>query len=315
MKSLALAFALLLSSVAHAADPSPVRLALNWKPEPEFGGFYAAEQTGAYGRKGLKVEIIPGGAGQPVPQMVAAGKVEFGIVNADEVLIARARGADLVALFAVYQTYPQGIMVHAAKGFKKLEDVFKSDSTLAIEKGAAYASFLIKKYGSGKLKLVPYSGGVAGFLHDPNLAQQCFVTSEPVAAKKEKGDPQTFMIADSGYNPYTTVVVANGAYVKKNRALVDRMIAATREGWQTYLAQPSATNALMQKLNSSMDLAAFDEIAEIQKPLIETAETRKKGLGTMNVDRWRSLGQQLADLKVIEQAPGAVQLKDALLQK
>ncbi len=45
--------------------------------------------------------------------MVEAGKVEFGIAAADEVVLARDRGTDIVAVFATYQTNPQGIMVHA----------------------------------------------------------------------------------------------------------------------------------------------------------------------------------------------------------
>ena len=43
---------------------APVKLALDWVPEPEFGGFYAAREDGAYARHGLNVEIQGGGAGK-----------------------------------------------------------------------------------------------------------------------------------------------------------------------------------------------------------------------------------------------------------
>src|SRR5438874_2638502 len=59
--------------------PSPatkIKLALNWKPEPEFGGFYAAQLNGAYQSNNLDVAII--GGGDQVAQMVAAGQVDFG---------------------------------------------------------------------------------------------------------------------------------------------------------------------------------------------------------------------------------------------
>ncbi len=88
-------------------------MALDWVPEPEFGGFYAAREDGAYTRHGITAEIQGGGAGVPVLQMVATGRADFGTVGADELITARARGADVVALFAVFQTSPQGIMVHA----------------------------------------------------------------------------------------------------------------------------------------------------------------------------------------------------------
>ena len=64
-----------------------LRLALNWKPEPEFGGFYDAALRGIYQKEGIQLEILPGGVGTPVIQMVEAGKVEMGISNADEVIL------------------------------------------------------------------------------------------------------------------------------------------------------------------------------------------------------------------------------------
>ena len=33
------------------ASPAKVTLMLNWKPEPEFGGFYAAELNGEFKKK------------------------------------------------------------------------------------------------------------------------------------------------------------------------------------------------------------------------------------------------------------------------
>src|SRR5450755_424995 len=63
-----------------------VKLALNWVPEPEFGGFYAAREGGAYLRQGLDVDIMGGGAGVPVLQMVATGRADFGTVGGDELV-------------------------------------------------------------------------------------------------------------------------------------------------------------------------------------------------------------------------------------
>src|SRR5512145_11013 len=61
------------ASAAPAPGPARVKLALDWVPEPEFGGFYAARESGAFARHGLEVEVLGGGAGAPVAQMVAAG--------------------------------------------------------------------------------------------------------------------------------------------------------------------------------------------------------------------------------------------------
>jgi NitT/TauT family transport system substrate-binding protein len=50
-----------------AGGPAKVVLALDWVPEPEFGGFYAARDGGSFKKQGLEVEIRGGGAGVPVP--------------------------------------------------------------------------------------------------------------------------------------------------------------------------------------------------------------------------------------------------------
>src|SRR5881396_2937697 len=133
------ALCVLCGSPVFAAEK--VSMALNWVPDPEFGGIYAAREGGAFGRHNLDVDIKPGGAGAPTWQQVASGQAQFGVASADEVVIARASGADVVAIFAIYQTCPQGIMVHRSRGLKSIDEVFSSPGTLAMEVGLPYGKF------------------------------------------------------------------------------------------------------------------------------------------------------------------------------
>jgi NitT/TauT family transport system substrate-binding protein len=280
-----------------------VTLQLNWKPEPQFGGFYAAEIEEIYKRHGLNVTITAGGAGAPTVDMIGAGTVPFAIVSGDEIIRARAKGNSVVALFAVYQTNPQGIMTRAARGLKTLADLFNRKGTLAIERGLPYSDFLERKYGFENLKIVPSPfGDLSLYRTQENYAMQCFVTSEPLAAKATGIEPQTFLVSESGYNPYTTVLATSEKYLKANPELVNAMIDAVREGWRSYLADPDKTNEHMGKLNPTMDARTFAESAAAQKPLIETADAKRLGLGTMVRDRWQTLIQQLVGLKVIDKA-------------
>jgi NitT/TauT family transport system substrate-binding protein len=296
-------------AVADAAAPAPipVKLALDWVPEPEFGGFYAAREDGAYARHGVSTEIQGGGAGVPVLQMVATGRADFGTVGASELITARAQGADVVALFAVFQTSPLGIMVHASRKLQRLEDAFHS-GTLALETGHPYTAFLKKKFTWDGVKVVPYDGGVAHFLADRDFGQQCYVTSEPLAARQKGSDPQVFLIADAGFNPYTTVVITRRELLQKSPELVKSFVLATREGWRDYLDHPEATNALLGKLNSALDAAALSAAADAQKPLIENDDAKHNGLGSMQLARWQALADQLLDLKVVSKAANAADL-------
>jgi len=280
--------------------PLKLRLALNWKPEPEFGGFYEAQLRGLYQKEGIELEILPGGVGTPVIQMIEAGKVELGISNSDEVILGRSQGANAISIYAVYQTSPMALLTHGERGFKELKDVFENPGTLAAERGLPYIRFCEKKYGLKKLKVVPFLGGITQFLSDKNLTQQGFITAEPILARKQGAQPKTFLIADSGYNPYLTVVIVKKDFAEKNGVLLKKFVKATQEGWKLYLKDPSLANKQMASLNPTMDLETFREGAKEQVALIETAETKKKGLGYQSVERWRKLSEQLLELGVVK---------------
>ena len=290
-------FALGLSSnFVQAAE-----LALNWKPEPEFGGFYEAMLNQSYEKAGLpQFQILPGGAGQPVPQMVAAKKAVFGVAAGDEVILARSQGAKIVALYAVYQEDPQGFMVHPEKKVSSLKELFQSEGTIALQKGLSYTMWLEKQFAPIKAHLVPYTGGITSFIKDKTYSQQCFVFAEPIAAHRQGLSPKTFLISESGFNPYLTVVIAHEDTLRDHPEMVKAFLKATRQGWTSYLANPKKTNEAMQKMNPSMDLATFAEATKLQESFISTAETGKKGLGTMNVDRWKKLYDQMVILKLVK---------------
>jgi NitT/TauT family transport system substrate-binding protein len=282
-----LKFAPAIGLLASCGKSSKIRLALNWKPDPEFGGFYAAD----YRKHGLEVEILPGGAGTPTVQMIGAGSTEFGIVSGDELLIARSRGNDVVALFACFQNNPLAIMVHASRGLQSIGDVFKG-GTVAIQNGLPYARLLQQKFGFDKVKIVPSPGGdLSAFLNDPNFAQQCFIGSEPLAAKHKGADVTVFPISDIGYNPYAEVMATSGDLLRKQPEMAKAMVAAVREGWRAYLDDPKPANQRMHDLNPTMELATYAEIAEAQKPLIQSDV-----LGKMTKERWETLAKELAEL-------------------
>lgn len=291
-----LVFLILSSFISISVFAEPLRLALNWKAEPQFGGFYAARDF--LKKENLQVEILEGGSGTPTLQMLTAGKVDFAIVSADEAIIAHDRGAkDLVAVFATYQTNPQGIMTHANRGFQKLEDVFKSEGTLLWQAGLPYALYLKKKMGSFKVQTAPYLGGLGPFQKDPKISQQCFITSEPLAARAAGLTVKTFLVADAGYNPYTTVLAVRASDLKKNPDRVQKFVSAVRQGWAQYLKDPGPTNREMSSINKAMSLETFQKSAEAQKPLIETG---KAALGSMTTERWQTLSDQLQDLGLIK---------------
>jgi NitT/TauT family transport system substrate-binding protein len=286
----------LLGFLASCGKSAKIRLALDWKPEPEFGGFYAAP----FDKHSLEVEILPGGAGTPTVQMVGAGSAEFGIVAGDELVVARSKGNNVVALFAVYQDSPLGIMAHASRNLSSIGDVFKG-GTVALQQGLPFAALLEKKYGFGRVRVVPSpNGDITAFLNDEMFAQQCYITSEPLTARKKGVAVKTFPVSDTGYDPYSTVLATSDDTLRKNPGLVKSMVMAVREGWRAYLDDPTPVNEKMHQMNPSMDADTFAEVAEVQKPFIEGAPNTE--LGAMTKSRWETLIGQLKDLGYIPAA-------------
>jgi NitT/TauT family transport system substrate-binding protein len=290
--------------LAQATQPTqatqPLVLALNWKPEPQFGGFYAAQVHGDYQKNNLSVKITEGGSGTPTIQMLMAGQVDYAIVSADEVIIASARGANnIVALFATYQTNPQGIMTHAERGYKSIDEIMHGDGVLLWQSGLPYAQYFKKKYSPLTVTTAPYLGGIGNFQNDPRIAQQCFITSEPLAAAAAGLKVKTFLVADSGYNPYTTVLVTSRERWQKNPAEVRSMVAAVRSGWDSYLEDPATTNTAMLAMNKAMSAQTFVDSAQAQEALIKTGGGQR--IGEMTLARWQTLADQLLEINVIQQ--------------
>ena len=284
-----------------AAALVPIQVQLNWVPEPEFGGMYAALQDGLYSQAGMNVELIKGGGQVPCAQLVASGRVPFALVSAEEVLTMRARGGSIVGVFATFQENPMAFLLHEANPINTLEQLWRSNSMVGVNVGLPYVTILNEKYSGAGLKLVPYSGGLATFLVTPDSAQQCFIASEPVECRV-RGVPVKIISMAEAFNPYAAVVATNEAFLKQNPAVVEAFVQATQEGWRRYLATPQKYNPAIVALNPSMSLEAMNIAAEIERSSIEPA-AGKGFIGEMTAARWEALGKQLVACKVIDVCP------------
>ncbi len=279
-----------------------VELALNWLPEAEHGGFFAADVHGLFAKRQLKVKIIPGGPGVPVIQNVATGKVTFGVTNADQVLVQRAQEADVVAIFAPIQQSPRCIMVHKKSGITKFEDL--KDMTLLIKANQTFLGFLRKKQSLLNVQIVDYAGSVGPFLQDEKIGQQAYVFSEPFLVQKEGAEPLNLMVSDIGFNPYTSVLITRAEVIEKQPELVRRMVEACQFGWRKYLDEPEQTNEHIHSLNKEMSLEILAFGTRTLKPLCETGLSSPEKLGEMTAERWQTLAEQLVEAEVLK--PGAV---------
>jgi len=284
-----------------AKSLTKVALVLNWYPEAEHGGFYAAKVHGIFEKYGLDVDIQPGGKTTIVPQTLTLGRAQFGVINADDVLISRNQEAPIVALMAPIQQGPRCIMVRADSGIQSFEAL--KNITLQIDSGRPYVAFLKSKgLLDDSVKLAPYFGSVAQIVAGPGYAAQGYSFSEPFMAKQQGVEVNQLMMSQIGYNPYASLLVSTESYVKDHGEICKKMVQASVEGWQKYLSDPNKTNEVILAANKQgLTKEALEFGVEALKPLCYQGEDTSS-IGAMSTERWTELGETLVDLKIIDRA-------------
>jgi NitT/TauT family transport system substrate-binding protein len=276
-------------------------LQLNWFPEAEHGGFYAAKVHGIFEKYNLDVEILPGGKTSTIPQELTIGRIQFGIINGDELLLARESGVDIVSLLAPLQTSPRCILVRADSGIEKFEQL--SGLTLQLGAGQPFIEFMKSKGFLENVKIVPYQGSVAGLVSGTGVGQQAYVFSEPLLAEQANVPVKSLMVSDAGFNPYTSLLATTTEYTKKNPELVKRMVQACQEGWQKYLSEPEETNKFILTQNEhGLTTEALAYGVEKMKPLCINDAVKLENVGAMTAERWNELVSQMVALKLIDSA-------------
>jgi NitT/TauT family transport system substrate-binding protein len=92
------------ASGSPAAELTAVSLQLQWAPQAQFAGYFAAKEQGYFEAAGLDVTILDGGP-TVVPQQVGSAPdgPEFTISWVPKVLEAREAGSDLVNIAQIFQ--------------------------------------------------------------------------------------------------------------------------------------------------------------------------------------------------------------------
>jgi NitT/TauT family transport system substrate-binding protein len=281
----------------HSEGNGPLKvvtLQLNWFPEHEHGGFYAAMLHGYYREQGLDVRIVAGGPKVAVAHQLVTGRADFAIAGADEVLLARAQQAMLVAVLAPLETSPRCIMVHKSSGIESLDDL---RGTIALKGGSPFVEFLERNGYLDECQVVPFFGGIGRFVSDKNFSQQAYSFSEPLLARRQKSDPHVLMLSDKGFNPYAGMLVTLSSTLEKDPDMVRKFTRASLQGWRKYLAEPESTNIHLAKINDSLDADLLAEGVEALRELCRDPDS--PALGEMDLGRWQALGDQLEQLGLI----------------
>ncbi|WP_332767301.1 ABC transporter substrate-binding protein [Phenylobacterium sp.] len=273
------------------AGRTTIRFATDWRAQAEHGGFYQALASGEYARRGLDVQIVQGGPGVNVPQLLASGAVEAGMGSNSFIVMNLAQeGVPVKAVAAMMQKDPQVLIAHPGQGIDKIADLKGHPILLSDASVSAFWVWLKAKYDFTDDQVRKYTFNAAPFLADKRVAQQGYVTSEPYTIEKTAGiKPKVFLLADEGYPGYATMILVPDSLIAKDPAAVKAFVEATAQGWKDYLhGDPKAADALIREDNPEMTQDILDQAREKLKSygIVESGDAQAGGIGVMTDARW-----------------------------
>ena len=307
LNRIAVAAAIVSALVATAQAQQPldkVSFGTNWVAEGEHGGHYQALVDGTYRRYGLDVTIVPGGPNVNNRILLPVGKLDFFMAaNTLQSFDAVEQNIPTLAVAAMFQKEPQVLLAHPGQA-EKLEDLKRLTLLVSAEGLQSYFKWMQAEFGFAQDKVKPYTFNPAPFLIDKQSAMQGYVTSEPFAIEKEgKFKPKIFLIADHGFNSYSTLIETRREVVEKKPGLVQRFVDASAVGWYNYLyGDNKAANALIRKHNPEMSQELIDySIAKMKEfGIVDSGDALKDGIGAMNDARMASFFDKMVRAGVVK---------------
>ncbi|MEM9450654.1 MAG: ABC transporter substrate-binding protein [Cyanobacteria bacterium P01_E01_bin.6] len=263
----------------------------NWYAQAEHGGFYQAVATGIYEAHGLDVTIQMGGPQVNGTQLLMGGAVDFFMGYTSAAIKAVEEGIPKITVAAMFQKDPQILLAHPDTGIETLEDLKGRPIFISAAANTTYWPFLMAKYGFTEDMKRPYNFNSGPFLTDTNSAQQGYLSSEPRKIEEEGGfAPLVFLLADYGYEPYSTTIETRKEIVDSNPDLVQRFVDASIKGWYSYFDDPTPGNELIKQDNPEMsDEQIAYGIAKMQEyGILMSGDAESLGVGAMTDDRWKS---------------------------
>jgi NitT/TauT family transport system substrate-binding protein len=303
----------LMAVLALAAAPQPSRaqtldrisFGTNWVAEAEHGGFFQAVVDGTYKAYGLDVTIVPGGPNVNNRALLLAGRLDFFMsANTLQSFDAVANNVPVVAIAAMFQKDPQVLLAHPESKVTKLEDLKALTLFVSKEGVASYFQWLKSEYGFSEDKIKPYTFNAQPFLADRKSAMQGYVTSEPFLVEKQAGfKPTVILLADYGFNTYSTLIETRREVTDSKPDLVQRFVDASIVGWYNYLyGDNKAANATIKNLNPEMtdDLLAYSVATMKQNGIVDSGDSLKDGIGAMTDERMASFFDKMVRAGVVK---------------
>jgi putative hydroxymethylpyrimidine transport system substrate-binding protein len=267
-------------------------LMLDFFPNADHAGIYAAEAGGHFRAEGLDVRIrTPSDPSAPL-KLLAAGKADLAISYEPEILRARDKGLPVVAVGALVRVPLTSIVSLPAAGIHTAADLRgKTVGTAGIDYQSAYLQAVLTKAGvprsAVKERNVGFDLVPALLTGKVDAVLGAYWNYEGVQLAQKGRNPQVIRIEKAGVPTYDELVVAaNEQDVRDHPGRIKKFLAALAAGAHDLASKPTAaTDAL---LAANRDLDPKLQRASLKATLPYFLPAGGKPYGYMDPGEWSS---------------------------
>jgi NitT/TauT family transport system substrate-binding protein len=279
------------SLASSQTQTQKLRVGLGYLPDVQFAPFYLAQQGGFYAKRNLTVEFQHGYATELYP-LLAAGKLDFVVADAEDVILLRAKDAKAVPfryLMALYQSVPNALFSKVEKNIKTIKDLKGKIIGVPGKFGTSWTSLQAILRAAGlkesdvKITEIGFTQLEAVLAGKVDVAMG-FINNEPVVAAGK--NIKLNVIPAGRYNRSAgNGVIATQAQLK-NADLVKRFLGASQEAMAAVIANPKAGFDAAKKYVQPLPDDRL-KVLEASVPLYESPFSKVQGLGFSNPNGWQ----------------------------
>ncbi len=279
-----------------------VTVLLDWFPNTNHTGLYAAKDLGYYEDVGLDVEIIQPSEGGTA-QLIGAGQGDFGVSYQEEVTIARAQDIPVVAIAAVIQHNTSGFAAPADRNITTPVDFEgKTYGGWGSPAEIAMIKALMDKYQADISQVNFINIGSADFFTsmekdiDFSLIFWGWTGIEAI----NKNIELTFIPLNQEIDAldfYTPVLITNEDKIASDPELIKKFMQATSKGYEYAIASPEAAAALLIKNVPELD---SELVKASQQYLVEQYQAEAERWGEMQLGVWKNYADFMYENALIE---------------
>lgn len=267
-------------------------IALDWTPNTNHTGIYAADALGYFEEEGITVEIIEA-LESGAEAVVAAGTAQFGISFQDYLVpLFSAEQADQVPITvvaAIIQHNTSGIISPKELGIESAKDLA----------GHSYATWDLPIEQAIMEKVVMDDGGnwaevslISQYVENIQGAFESGIDSvwiyyawDGINTELAGVETNFFLFSDYGteLDYYSPVIIVNDDFLVSNQDLVKKFMKAVSKGYTYAMEHPDEAAEILVNANEGMDL----ELCKAsQEWLADQYQADAARWGEIDTDRW-----------------------------